>query len=170
MPYAHHLLSVAGLVMGEGGTEDETIAALLHDALEDQGGLATAAAIRDRYGQHILDIVEGCSECYERPKPAWQQRKEIYLEKVRRGCPSILLVANADKLDNARSVLMDYHELGEDIWRRFHGGRSGTLWYYRQVREIFPQRRPSRISRQLERTVQDILDLAAQHEALPPKG
>ena len=107
IPYVAHLLAVAGIVLEHGGSETEAIAALLHDAVEDQGGQPVLDWIRRRFGDDVAAIVAGCTDAYVEPKPPWQQRKEAY-----------------------RS---DYRRLGEDLWKRFSGGREGTLWYYRAV-------------------------------------
>jgi len=133
VPYVSHLLAVAGLVLDHGGDEDEAIAALLHDAVEDQGGAATAAEIRRRFGDRVADIVEGCSDTDVTPKPPWRARKEAYLAHLRAASPSVLLVSAADKLHNARSMLHEYRNTGEEVWARFNGGREGTLWYFREV-------------------------------------
>lgn len=133
VPYVSHLLAVAGLVLDHGGDEDEAIAALLHDAVEDQGGAATAAEIRRRFGDRVAEIVEGCSDTDVTPKPPWRARKEAYLAHLRAASRSVLLVSAADKLHNARSMLHEYRNTGEEVWARFNGGREGTLWYFREV-------------------------------------
>jgi len=104
-------LSVAALVLENGGDEDEAIAALLHDAAEDCGGRATLDEIRRRFGPRVADIVDGCTDSYETPKPAWRPRKEGYLAKLHGASPSVRLVSAADKLHNARSVLADFRPL-----------------------------------------------------------
>jgi (p)ppGpp synthase/HD superfamily hydrolase len=133
VPYVSHLLAVAGLVLDHGGDEDEAIAALLHDAVEDQGGAATAAEIRRRFGDRVADIVEGCSDTDVMPKPPWRARKEAHIAHLRGASHSVLLVSAADKLHNARSMLHEYRTTGEQVWSRFNGGREGTLWYFREV-------------------------------------
>jgi (p)ppGpp synthase/HD superfamily hydrolase len=133
VPYITHLLAVAAIVGENGGTEDEVIAALLHDAPEDAGGEARLAEIRGRFGDGVAGIVAGCSDTYEDPKPPWRARKEAYLEHLARAPSPVRLVSAADKLHNARSMLSDYRSAGEDLWGRFNGGRDGTLWYYRAV-------------------------------------
>ncbi len=136
-PYISHLLAVASLVIEAGGDEDEAIAALLHDAVEDQGGTAVLGEIEARFGKRVTEIVDGCSECYGEPKPLWQERKASYLEHLKTASPSVLLVSIADKIHNARSVLSDYRRLGEGLWGRFKGGRDGTLWYYRALLDVY---------------------------------
>jgi (p)ppGpp synthase/HD superfamily hydrolase len=134
-PYLAHLLSVAALVMEHGGNEDEAIAALLHDAVEDQGGLPTLEEIRRRFGQTVADIVEGCTDAVDSPKPPWRPRKEAYLARLQKASPSVRLVSAADKLHNARAILREYRRAGESLWSHFRGGREGTLWYYRAAVE-----------------------------------
>jgi (p)ppGpp synthase/HD superfamily hydrolase len=134
-PYVTHLLAVAAIVGENGGTEDEVISALLHDAPEDAGGEARLEEIRARFGDPVADIVAGCTDTYEDPKPPWRARKEAYLDHLAEAQAPVRLVSAADKLHNARSVLADYRTAGEDLWDRFNGGREGTLWYYRAVAE-----------------------------------
>ncbi len=131
VPYVTHLLAVAAIVGENGGTEDEVVAALLHDAPEDRGGEARLRDIRLRFGDGVAEIVAGCTDTYEDPKPPWRERKERHLAHLAGASDSVRLVSAADKLHNARSVLSDYRAVGEDLWDRFNGGREGTLWYYR---------------------------------------
>jgi GTP pyrophosphokinase len=131
--YVTHLLAVASIVGENGGTEDEVVAALLHDAPEDQGGEAQLGEIRARFGDKVAEIVDGCTDTYETPKPPWRERKERYLAHLADAPGSVRLVSSADKLHNARTVLSDYRLVGEDLWSRFNGGKEGTLWYYRAI-------------------------------------
>ncbi len=133
VPYVTHLLAVAAIVGENGGTEEEVVAALLHDAPEDAGGETRLAEIQARFGDGVADIVAGCTDTYEDPKPPWRARKEAYLDHLAGAPAPVRLVSAADKLHNARSVLSDYRAVGEDLWGRFNGGRDGTLWYYRAV-------------------------------------
>ncbi|MBX3411589.1 MAG: bifunctional (p)ppGpp synthetase/guanosine-3',5'-bis(diphosphate) 3'-pyrophosphohydrolase [Pirellulales bacterium] len=133
VPYVAHLLAVASLVIEHGGDEDEVIAALLHDAIEDQGGAPTRAAIVERFGPRVAEIVAGCTDAEVMPKPPWRARKEAHLAHVAVASDSIRLVIAADKLHNARALLHDYRLHGELLWERFNGGREGTLWYYRSM-------------------------------------
>jgi (p)ppGpp synthase/HD superfamily hydrolase len=132
-PYISHLLAVAAIVLEHGGTEKEAIAALLHDAVEDQGGQATLVEIRRRYGKRVAGIVAACSDTDQLPKPPWRERKEVYVKRLRSEPYSVRLVVAADKLHNARHLLSSYRVQGEDLWPHFKGGREGTLWYYRAV-------------------------------------
>jgi (p)ppGpp synthase/HD superfamily hydrolase len=135
VPYVAHLLSVAAIVLEHGGTEDEAIAAVLHDAIEDQGGPPTRDEIRRRFGDNVAAIVDGCTDADTIPKPPWRERKEAYLAHLATATPSVRLVSAADKLHNARSLVHDYRAHGESLWQRFNGGKEGTLWYYRAVAE-----------------------------------
>lgn len=132
-PYITHLLAVASIVGENGGTEGEVVAALLHDAPEDQGGEARLGEIRAQFGDGVAEIVDGCTDTFETPKPPWRERKERYLAHLANASGSVRLVSSADKLHNARTVLSDYRLLGEDLWTRFNGKKVGTLWYYRAV-------------------------------------
>jgi (p)ppGpp synthase/HD superfamily hydrolase len=161
-PYLAHLLAVAATVMEHGGNEDEAIAALLHDAVEDQGGLATLAEIRRRFGDTVARIVDGCTDTAESPKPPWRPRKEAYLARLQQASPSVRLVSAADKLHNIRSILREYRRHGESIWGLFRGGREGTLWYYRSVVDSLKQRGGNALVEDLERAVMELEQLVRQ--------
>jgi GTP pyrophosphokinase len=137
IPYLAHLLAVASLVIEYGNTEDEAIAALLHDAIEDQGGALTREEIRRRFGDTVVTIVDGCTDAEVCPKPPWRQRKEAYIAHLQHAPGAVHLVSIADKLHNARAILADYRTLGDPLWTRFNGGRDGTLWYYRALLQVF---------------------------------
>ncbi len=133
IPYIGHLLSVAGIVIDFGGTEDEAIAALLHDALEDQGGPPTRDTIRRIFGDEVADMVQACSDTDEKLKPEWKIRKTGYIAHLRTATPSVALVSAADKLANARSILTDLREIGDELWTRFNCTKQESLWYYRAI-------------------------------------
>jgi (p)ppGpp synthase/HD superfamily hydrolase len=160
IPYLTHLLSVSALVLENGGDEDQAIAALLHDAVEDQGGIKTLNEIKEKFGNRVAYIVEGCSDSFETPKPPWRKRKEAYIEHLQSADEDILLVSMADKLHNARSILSDLKSNGKDIWKRFTGGRNGTLWYYRSLDKILGLRYPSRMQIEFSDIVKKINTLA----------
>src|SRR5215210_385876 len=162
-PYITHLLAVASIVGENGGTEDEVVAALLHDAPEDQGGRDTLRYIRARFGDEVAEIVDGCTDTYEDPKPPWRERKERYLAHLADAPDSVRLVSSADKLHNARTVLSDYRLLGEGLWKRFNGGKDGTLWYYRAVIDALPDENP--IVAELGRVVGNLEDLSSYPDA-----
>lgn len=161
VPYIAHLLSVAALAMEHGADEDEAIAALLHDAVEDQGGRPTLERIRERFGGRVAAIVEGCTDAWEEPKPPWRPRKEAYLRHLEEDADaSIRLVAASDKLHNARSILGDLLAEGPAVFDRFNGGKEGTLWYYRSLVEILERTGPDRLANELGRVVAEIERLA----------
>lgn len=160
VPYLAHLLAVAGIVLEHGGDEDEAIAALLHDAVEDQGGQATAAVIRERFGERVVQIVLGCTDADCIPKPPWRARKEQYVAHLATASASEQLISAADKLHNARSVLEDYRQLGEALWPRFTGQREGTLWYYRAVADALAVSPHRALVEELDRTVKQLEVLA----------
>ena len=159
-PYVAHLLAVASLVLEHGGNEDEAIAGLLHDAIEDQGGDATRQEIRRRFGEGVTAIVDGCTDADVVPKPPWRARKEAYIAHLAGSSPSVRLVSSADKLHNARSILADYRAVGEQVWSRFKGGREGTLWYYRALCDAYRGAGGTPILDELERTVAELERLA----------
>jgi GTP pyrophosphokinase len=164
VPYVAHLLGVAAIVLENGGDEDEAIAALLHDAVEDQGGAATREEIRRRFGERATAIVDGCTDTDVTPKPPWRARKEAYIAHVRHADRSVRLVSAADKLYNVRSLARDYRQLGEELWARFNGGRDGTLWYYRGLVDAFRAAGSTPLVEELARTV-DELESLARHDA-----
>ncbi|MBS1853231.1 MAG: HD domain-containing protein [Acidobacteria bacterium] len=161
-PYISHPLGVAGLVLEAGGDEDQAIAALLHDVVEDCGGPALLKEIRRRFGARVAHMVHGCTDPAMVPHAPWREQKQKYIEHLRAADADTFLVASADKLHNARSVLLDYRELGEPIWERFGGKREGALWYYRALVEEFRLRPPSLLVRELERVVGELESLAAR--------
>ena len=131
IPYLYHLLSVAALVGEYGGSDRQVAAALLHDAAEDQGGQATLETIQERLGADVAAYVRACSDSLGVPKRSWRARKEAYVGRIADLPDEVKLIIAADKLHNVRSLLCDYRQAGESLWRRFNGGRDGTLWYYR---------------------------------------
>lgn len=164
IPYIAHILGVAALAMEYGATEDEAIAALLHDAAEDGGGEATLAEIRARFGDAVADIVLGCSDSLvEDPedKLPWRDRKEKYLAHLDNASTSVCLVSAADKLHNVRSIMRDYREHGEDIWERFQGRRDGTLWYYETVADTLMRRYRTQLTRDLQDDVDKLLEITS---------
>jgi (p)ppGpp synthase/HD superfamily hydrolase len=141
IPYLGHLLSVAGFVIEADGTETEAIAALLHDAAEDQGGEATLAEIREKFGDEVAEIVGECSDTFETPKPPWRERKQRYVDHLPEASDAAILVSLADKLHNARAILRDYREVGDRLWQRFSVQDPQLhLWYYRSLLDVYAQR------------------------------
>ncbi|MGV0834040.1 HD domain-containing protein [Mycolicibacterium thermoresistibile] len=157
IPYLGHLLSVAGLVIEANGSETQAIAALLHDAAEDQGGIATLNQIRARFGDDVADIVDECSDTFETPKPPWRQRKQDYLDRLGTVSDDTILVSLADKLDNARSTLRDLRRHGAALWQRFsvHDPQL-HLWYYRSLHEVYRRRNQTWLVDELGRVLDDL--------------
>jgi len=146
VPYVAHLLSVAGIALEFGATEDEAIAALLHDALEDAPQNTGVSApelkriMRERFGPDVVRIVEGCTDSEPgpgEPKEAWVPRKRRYLASLAEKDAGTLLVSASDKLHNARAILLGYREQRDAVFARFTGGRNGTLWYYRSLADAY---------------------------------
>lgn len=164
IPYLSHLMGVASLVLEYGGDEDQAMAGLLHDVLEDCG-MDYLPAIRSRFGEQVAMIVEACTDGTpdaQGDKAPWQERKQDYLAHLRLAPASVLLVSASDKLHNARSIVTDQRETGGEVFSRFKAGKDGTLWYYGELSRIFSERLPGRLARELERTVTTMLELAAR--------
>jgi GTP pyrophosphokinase len=139
-PYFGHVMGVAATVLQYGGDEEEAIAALLHDVVEDCGGHPRLEEIRAKFGERVAHIVKGCTDSFEQDparKPPWRARKEEYVAHVRHADAETRLVSAADKLHNVREILLDLRTHGETIWARFSGGREGSLWYYRALVAAF---------------------------------
>jgi GTP pyrophosphokinase len=161
VPYVAHLLGVASIALEHGADEDEAIAALLHDAVEDQGGAPTRELIRRSFGERVASIVDACTDAETIPKPPWRERKERYIAHLKaEESPSVWLVSAADKLHNARTILIDYRTHGEEVWARFKGGRDGSLWYYRTLVETFLEKGRTPLFEELARVVAEIEGLA----------
>jgi (p)ppGpp synthase/HD superfamily hydrolase len=158
IPYLSHLLSVSALVLKNGGDEDQAIAGLLHDAVEDQGGAPTLDEIRKRFGDRVADFVADATDSWTEPKPPWRQRKEAYIASIPARTPESLLISLADKTDNARSILGDYRQIGNRVWDRFSGGMDGTRWYYQELSRLFSKYYPGPLAAELARTVDQFLD------------
>lgn len=156
VPYFAHLLGVTALVLEEGGDEEEAIAALLHDAVEDQGGLETLEEIRKRFGERVADMVADLSDAFTSPKPDWETRKVNYIRHLKNASPSVRRVALADKLYNAWSILSSHYKVGDEIWKRFNGGKEGTLWYYREVLKVFKETGSDFMTEEIEKLIQRI--------------
>ena len=165
VPYLAHLLGVCSLVLVDNGDEDEAIAALLHDALEDHPEAIDARRIEERFGARARGIVEACTDTppeYDGgQKPPWRQRKSAYIAQLCAAAPADLRVAVADKLDNVRSIVLDWRAGGDGIWSRFSAGKADQLWYYRALVRAFGEAGcQSRLLGELERTVSELERLA----------
>jgi (p)ppGpp synthase/HD superfamily hydrolase len=172
VPYFGHLLGVTSIVLETGASEDEAIAALLHDAAEDQGGRETLERIGDEFGEAVADIVESCSDSLGEPKPPWRERKRAYLEHLDRASEPALRVSLADKLHNVRTIVVDYRELGEALWERFNAERDDVLGYYRALAGIFSRRMPGALATELSLTVTELegLVVAVSPASASPKN
>jgi (p)ppGpp synthase/HD superfamily hydrolase len=164
IPYIAHLLAVAATVLEYDGTEDMAIAALLHDAVEDQGGEPRLSDIRNRFGDQVADIVLSCSDTVVNSsagqhKEDWHTRKTRYVEHLKTVGPETLLVSLSDKIHNARSILRDLRkpEIGKAVWDRFKHSKKDTFWYYRELANIFMEGRPGQLADELSEIV-DVLE------------
>jgi (p)ppGpp synthase/HD superfamily hydrolase len=155
-PYIAHLLRVAGLVIQDGGSEDEAIAALLHDAVEDQGGLKRLEDIRERYGDDVADVVDECTDSYGDPKPPWRRRKEQYIDELPKASAGALRVSLADKIDNTRSMIRGYRIRGEEQWESTGKSADDVRWYYGTLASRFTDLRPGPLADELTRTVAEL--------------
>lgn len=159
IPYVAHLLAVAGIALEHGANEDEAIAALLHDTIEDQAD-GNAPRLRERilagFGENVLAIVEGCTDADVSPKPPWRERKEAYVAHLEDAPRSVLLVSASDKLHNARAIVADLRTHGSQLWTRFNAGPADLLWYYSSLAAAFKRRMPSVLSDQLEASVAEM--------------
>jgi len=165
IPYVAHLLGVASIALEYGADEEEAIAALLHDAIEDQGGTAIREEIRRRFGDRVVEIVDGCTDSDTIPRPPWRERKERYIAHLPHASPSVRLVSASDKLHNTRAILSHLRLLGDALWDRFEGHREGTLWYYRALVEAFQQAGSNPLIEELDRVVTEIEQLAASQKS-----
>lgn len=164
IPYIAHLMSVCALVLEAGGDEDQAIAALLHDSVEDQGGIPTLETIRHLFGDRVADTVESCSDSTvsdRTKKLPWRERKEAYFEHLRSANRDAAFVAAADKLHNARATLSDYRELGEELCGRFRAPKNDQLWFYGEfVKSLRQTEAPKILVAELARVVTELKGLA----------
>lgn len=152
VPYLAHLLGVTELVMMYGGTDTEAAAALLHDAVEDGGGISRLGDIRAACGERVAAIVESCSDSTVdttagAEKATWKQRKERYIAHL--ASPDVpegaALVSACNKLHNLRATRLDYEHVGKELWERFKTGADGQLWYYRQLLDVYRRSPDARV-------------------------
>jgi (p)ppGpp synthase/HD superfamily hydrolase len=141
VPMISHMLSVCSLVLQDGGDEDEGIAALLHDTLEDKPEQLSRNDIENRFGKKVLEIIEVSTDTPKDfrggSKPPWRKRKEAYLEHVHHADRALLRVTVADKIDNARAILVDYHHMGSEVWDKFNAPQADQIWYYNAAVEAY---------------------------------
>jgi (p)ppGpp synthase/HD superfamily hydrolase len=167
VPYLAHLMGVATLVLEYGGDEEEAIAGLLHDVVEDAGGLGRLQDIRARFGNNVAELVDSCTDTMEHPKPPWRARKASYIARIPKMSNSARLVSAADKLHNARAILRQLRESGPKVWDHFKGGKDGTLWYNRCLVQAFRTAGVTAVVEELDRVVTRIEEIAAQDKPTP---
>ena len=155
-PYIGHLMGVASIVLDDGGTEDEAIAALLHDAAEDHGGRARLEDIRTRFGDAVARIVEDCTDCWDQPKKPWAERKLAFVEHARHLPAPSLRVSAADKVHNSYAILRDLRNVGEAVWTRFNAGADDVFAYYHSLVRAYKEAGGGRLVDELERIVRGI--------------
>jgi (p)ppGpp synthase/HD superfamily hydrolase len=183
VPYIAHLMSVSALVLENGGSEDQAIAGLLHDAVEDQGDRypggrqALRDTIRERFGETVLAIVNDCTDDDGFQKGSagnalaeeeqWRLRKQAYIDHLSQAGPASALVSCADKLHNARAILTDYRALGEALWPRFRARtRENQLWYYSTLAQVFREKLPGALADELTRTVAELETISVSAGAI----
>ena len=157
VPYIAHLVAVCSLVLEDGGDEDQAIAALLHDAIEDQPRDGkTVREIQRKFGDEVLAIVEACTDAMSHPKRPWIERKKEYVARARTHLPEARRVSVADKLHNTRSILTDFRQMGDAVWDRFSATREDVLWYYRSLVEAYSDGERNRLLDELDLVVSEL--------------
>lgn len=164
IPYMAHLLGVAAIVMSEAGrrvpvTEDMVLAALLHDTVEDHGGMPRLHDVEKMFGTDVARMVKGLSDTFaedQNNKEGWEDRKSAYIARLRKEEDDVLLISAADKLYNAKSILEDFREIRHVVWERFHRGAGQQVWYFRELLQVFKARPRNRIVDEFERVLQDL--------------
>jgi (p)ppGpp synthase/HD superfamily hydrolase len=163
IPFVAHILGVTGIAMEYGATETEAIGALLHDTVEDCGGAERLRDIREKFGNDVAHIVDGCTDTYETPKPPWPERKRAYIEHLQHSDSSTRLVSASDKLHNTRAILAELRRHGLEVFERFSGKKEGTLWYYRTLVTAFRRHRDhADLIDELDRVVSAIEQFVAE--------
>lgn len=162
IPYVTHLLAVAAIVGENGGSEDQVIAALLHDAAEDQGGEATIQEIGNRFGADVAEMVADCSDTLATPKPPWLARKQAYIAHLAEVRSESLLVSLADKVHNAQSIVQDLKTIGFATFDKFTGGAEGALWYYSEILQALEARIQGPLTDRLHELVGLMRELAGR--------
>jgi (p)ppGpp synthase/HD superfamily hydrolase len=167
VPYMAHLLGIASLVLGEAGgrvpvTEDMVIAALLHDTVEDHGGMSRLRDVEQRFGSNVARLVAGLSDTFAEDhdkKEGWEERKNAYLTRLRNETDDVLLISAADKLYNAKSILDDHRLIGDAVWERFKRGSRQQLWYFHLLLAVFRTNPTNKIVDDFERVVRELTEL-----------
>jgi (p)ppGpp synthase/HD superfamily hydrolase len=157
IPYIAHILGVTAIALEYGAKETEAIGALLHDTVEDCGGAERLRDIREKFGDDVASIVDGCTDTDQTPKPPWLERKRAYVEHLKDADSSTRLVSAADKLHNTRAILAELRRTGLEVFERFAGKKEGTLWYYRALVTAFREHGDhADLIDELDRVVTDI--------------
>jgi (p)ppGpp synthase/HD superfamily hydrolase len=165
IPYITHLMAVASLVGEQTDDEDAVIAALLHDAVEDQGGAKTRAMIAERFGERVAQFVDACTDTDVSPKPPWRERKEAYIAHLRdsQTTAEACLISAADKLHNARCIVADLRQHGSSSLEKFNASPEDIRWYYTSVAGVLSHRLPNNpLTQELKRTVETLGDLITE--------
>jgi (p)ppGpp synthase/HD superfamily hydrolase len=162
IPYIGHLLGVTAIAMEYGANETEAIAALLHDAVEDCGGAERQREIEEKFGPEVGEIVAGCTDSDQTPKPPWRERKEKYIAHLKTASAATRLVSASDKLHNVGAIVRNLREEGESVWDRFKAGKEGALWYYRSLVTAFREHGRNALVDELDRVVTEMERLAAR--------
>jgi (p)ppGpp synthase/HD superfamily hydrolase len=160
IPYIAHILGVTAIALEYGANETEAIGALLHDAVEDCGGLPRLRDIERKFGKAVARIVDGCTDSVTTPKPPWKERKEKYIAHLDKASRSTRLVSASDKLHNARAIVRNLREEGDKVFTRFKGGKEGTLWYYRSLVRAFRKHGRSELIDELNRVITEMETLS----------
>jgi (p)ppGpp synthase/HD superfamily hydrolase len=156
VPYLGHLMGVASIVLDDGGSEDEAIAALLHDAAEDHGGQPRVDDIRTRFGGAVARIVEDCTDSWETPKRPWAERKRAYVAHAGQLPAPSLRVSAADKVHNGYAILRDLRNEGEAVWSRFSASADDVVAYYQSLVRAYREAGGGRLVEELDRIVRGI--------------
>src|SRR5436189_897101 len=163
IPYIAHILGVTAIALEYGANETEAIGALLHDTVEDCGGAERLRDIREKFGDDVARIVDGCTDTDQTPKPPSLERKRAYLEHLNDSDSSTRLVSASDKLHNTRAILAELRRSGLGVFERFSGKKDGTLWYYRALVTAFRQHGDhTDLVGELDRVVSDIEKFARE--------
>jgi (p)ppGpp synthase/HD superfamily hydrolase len=171
VPYISHLISVSALVWEDGGTQDQAIAALLHDAIEDAG--QSYASIAERFGSAVADIVRDCTDTNGTPdegeKEPWLLRKTRTIASLEHKPEASLLVTAADKAHNAGDMVLDARR-DPAMWSKFNAGLEGSAWYLLRMHQQLKRRLPG--SRSVERLGEAVFELLASesYRCLVPEG
>lgn len=159
IPYMSHLMAVSAIIMENGGTEDQAIAGLLHDAVEDCDGENTLRTIRQELGENVADLVMECTDTMENPKPDWAPRKRRYIASLKAISPEGRLVSLADKVHNISCILRDFERIGDKIFDRFWPEREETVWYYRELAKEYSRLDSTPLTKEFEGLVRELESL-----------